>query len=85
MDLIGVMTYMLPIVGELFDIAWAPFSSLLLLRMFPATAGSGIDRYALALVGFVEEAAPGLDFVPTWTIAWLWFARIRPAIARRLH
>eukprot|EP00959_Pyramimonas_sp_CCMP1952_P246431 5151028-Pyramimonas_sp.AAC.2 len=61
-DLIGSSSYLLPIIGEASDFAWAPIEFYLLQRLFGSTA--------IASFGFIEEALPGLDFVPTATIAW---------------
>mmetsp|Transcript_11893 Transcript_11893/g.35454 ORF Transcript_11893/g.35454 Transcript_11893/m.35454 type:complete len:175 (+) Transcript_11893:236-760(+) len=61
-DLIGVSTYAVPAVGEAGDLAWAPISAALIYYMY----GNGL----YAGLGFAEEIFPGLDFVPTATIAW---------------
>eukprot|EP00241_Pyramimonas_parkeae_P009507 CAMPEP_0114248202 /NCGR_PEP_ID=MMETSP0058-20121206/13444_1 /TAXON_ID=36894 /ORGANISM="Pyramimonas parkeae, CCMP726" /LENGTH=125 /DNA_ID=CAMNT_0001361587 /DNA_START=287 /DNA_END=664 /DNA_ORIENTATION=- len=61
-DLIGMSSYLLPVVGEAGDFAWAPIEAYLLMTMFGSNAIAGF--------GFIEEALPGLDFIPTATIAW---------------
>ena len=61
-DLIGMSTYLLPVAGEGADVGWAPVSAALIFWLY----GSGI----FAAAGFAEEILPGLDFVPTATIAW---------------
>ena len=61
-DLIGMSTYVLPVAGEGADVGWAPVSAALIFWLY----GSGI----FAAAGFAEEILPGLDFVPTATIAW---------------
>ena len=61
-DLIGMSTYLLPVAGEGVDVGWAPVSAALIFWLY----GSGI----FAAAGFAEEILPGLDFVPTATIAW---------------
>ena len=48
--------------GEGADVGWAPVSAALIFWLY----GSGI----FAAAGFAEEILPGLDFVPTATIAW---------------
>ncbi|CAH0378118.1 unnamed protein product [Pelagomonas calceolata] len=60
-DLIGMSTYLLPVAGEGADVGWAPVSAALIFWLY----GSGI----FAAAGFAEEILPGLDFVPTATIA----------------
>lgn len=61
-DLIGMSSYLLPVAGEGADVGWAPVSAGLIFWLY----GSGI----FAAAGFAEEILPGLDFVPTATIAW---------------
>ncbi|KAL3932733.1 MAG: hypothetical protein SGPRY_000586 [Prymnesium sp.] len=62
-DLIGMATYLLPVAGEAGDVAWAPISALLLYQLYGSPIITGI--------AFVEELLPGLDIIPTATIAWL--------------
>ncbi len=61
-DLVGAGTYLLPVFGELADLAWAPVAAFFLHAQFGAAA---------AALGFLEELGPGTDFVPTATIAWV--------------
>jgi len=51
------------VAGEAGDIAWAPIEAYLLMTMFGSNAIAGL--------GFIEEALPGFDIIPTATIAWL--------------
>lgn len=69
MDVLGYATYALPLVGELADIVWAPISALVFFRMFGGWKGAFGGVFA-----FAEELLPGLDFIPTFTLAWLWRA-----------
>ncbi|KAL6067597.1 Rod shape-determining protein MreD [Balamuthia mandrillaris] len=62
-DAVGVITYLIPGLGEVADAAWAPISAFLLWYLY--------GSLAVAALGFVEEAIPGTDFVPTATLAWL--------------
>lgn len=65
MDLIGMATYTIPFFGEFGDMIWAPLSGFIFYQMF------GGWRGALGGVfSFIEEILPGLDFIPTFTIAW---------------
>eukprot|EP00242_Pyramimonas_sp_CCMP2087_P013941 CAMPEP_0198210120 /NCGR_PEP_ID=MMETSP1445-20131203/19486_1 /TAXON_ID=36898 /ORGANISM="Pyramimonas sp., Strain CCMP2087" /LENGTH=141 /DNA_ID=CAMNT_0043884091 /DNA_START=279 /DNA_END=704 /DNA_ORIENTATION=+ len=61
-DLIGSSSYLLPVLGEVGDIGWAPLEAYLLQRLFGSTA--------ISAFGLIEEALPGLDFIPTASIAW---------------
>ena len=66
-DLIGMLTYALPVFGEFFDIIWAPISAVLLWGMY---------RGSLGMIGgvtsFFEEILPGIDVIPTFTIVWIY-------------
>lgn len=62
-DLVGAATYLVPVVGEAGDIGWAPISAYLIYQLY----GNGL----FSGVAFVEELLPGLDVIPTATIAWL--------------
>lgn len=62
-DLIGMATYVVPLAGEAGDLAWAPISALLIQQLY----GNGL----LTGLAFAEELLPGLDIIPTATIAWL--------------
>lgn len=74
MDMIGYATYSLPVVGELADIVWAPISALIFFIMFGGWKGA-----FGGIFNFVEELMPGLDFIPTFSLTWLWqyFAKRR--------
>ncbi len=61
-DAIGVCSYAIPVIGEFFDVLWAPASALIIRYFFQDTALAGLI--------FLEEILPGLDFVPTACIAW---------------
>lgn len=69
MDAIGYATYAIPVLGELGDIFWAPLSAFIFFRTFGGWKGA-----FGGLFNFVEEILPGMDFIPTFTITWLWQA-----------
>ncbi|MEO6682631.1 MAG: hypothetical protein ABIN48_07370 [Ginsengibacter sp.] len=66
LDLIGLSSYLLPVFGETFDFVWAPVSGIVFYFLF------GMKRFGMlgGLFSIVEEISPGLDFIPTFTIAW---------------
>lgn len=66
MDLTGFLSYSLPVAGELLDIVWAPVASIIFFITF------GRKKFGIqgAVFSFIEEIFPGLDFIPTFTIAW---------------
>lgn len=67
LDLIGMMTYLVPWFGELADFAWAPISGMILIKMYKGNTGK-----IAGIIGFIEEIIPGLDFIPTFTITWFY-------------
>ena len=67
MDLIGCASFTIPFIGEFSDVIWAPISALIFYRTFGGWKGTFGGVFS-----FVEELMPGLDFIPTFTIAWIW-------------
>lgn len=67
LDAIGMFSYVFPGIGELTDVVWAPLSAWLMLKLYKGTAAK-----AGAAISFVEEAIPGLDVIPTFTIMWFY-------------
>ena len=65
LDIIGCTSYMLPFFGEAEDVLWAPLSGVIFYCMFGKRFGA-----AGGIFSFLEEISPGLDFIPTFTIAW---------------
>jgi len=64
MDVLGYATYAIPGLGELGDIVFAPISAIVFYAMFGSWKG--------ALFNFTEELIPGTDFIPSFTIMWVW-------------
>lgn len=66
LDIIGMLSYLLPVGGEFFDFIWAPISGILFFILF------GSSRFALfgGIFSVLEEISPGLDVIPTFTLAW---------------
>ena len=67
MDLIGVATYALPIMGEWGDLIWAPLSAFIFYRTFGGMTGA-----IGSMVNLVEEILPGSDIIPTFTIGYFY-------------
>jgi hypothetical protein len=65
MDLLGSATFLLPGLGEWFDILWAPVSAMLFFNSF----GGKVGRIG-SIINFAEEILPFTDFIPTFTIAY---------------
>jgi hypothetical protein len=71
-DLIGYLTYSVPLFGELGDLIWAPISAWLIYKLFRSKTA--------ATIGLIEEALPWTDFIPTATLTWglLYFGVLQP-------
>ncbi|WP_136481378.1 hypothetical protein [Cognatitamlana onchidii] len=67
LDVIGCISYFLPGIGEFFDVIWAPVAGWLMTKLYKGKEGK-----IAGLVAFVEEAVPGLDIIPTFTLMWLY-------------
>lgn len=67
MDAVGYLTYLLPVIGEWGDIIWAPISAYLFYKMFGGKTGK-----VGALISFAEEILPFVDFIPTFTIGYIY-------------
>lgn len=66
-DAIGYISYIIPGFGEFTDIVWAPASAWLISRMYKGQTGK-----VAAVISLVEELAPGLDVIPTFTLTWMY-------------
>jgi len=64
-DCVGSSSYLLPFVGEAFDLGWAPLQTVLIMAMYDSVAPN------LKYVSFIEELMPLTDVVPSATIGWL--------------
>lgn len=64
MDILGYATYAIPGLGELGDIVFAPISAIVFYAVFGSWKG--------AMFNFTEELIPGTDFIPSFTIMWVW-------------
>lgn len=64
-----VLSIVLDLVGliPLIDIIWAPISGYIMTKMYRGTKGK-----VAGFISFIEEILPFSDFVPTFTIMWLY-------------
>ena len=67
LDAIGMVTMAFPGIGTLIDFVWAPIAAWQMKKMYPGKKGG-----FAALVVFLEELIPGLDFIPTFTLMWIY-------------
>ena len=66
-DLIGMLTYLVPFLGEFGDTIWAPIAGYMLTKMYRGTIGK-----VSGIIGFLEEILPFSDFIPTFTLTWIY-------------
>lgn len=66
-DALGYVSFLAPGVGEFLDVAWAPASAYLMTKLYKGQKGK-----IAGAVAFIEEAMPGLDVIPTFTLMWLY-------------
>ncbi len=67
-DLIGMTSYVFPPI----DIVWAPLSAYIMIKMYKGNVGK-----IGGIISFIEEAIPGLDFFPSFTLTWLYVYYIK--------
>ncbi len=66
-DAIGMLSFTVPMVGEFSDVIWAPVAAYLMTRMYKGTAGK-----VGGVVTFLEEIFPFTDFIPSFTLMWVY-------------
>lgn len=64
-DFVGSSSYLLPGVGEAFDVAWAPTQTIMIAAMFDHVSPN------LKYISFVEEILPFTDVIPSATLGWV--------------
>lgn len=68
LDGVGLLSFIIPFIGEFSDLVWAPISAFIIYRMYKGTTGK-----LGGLVSFVEEIGIlGTDFIPTFTLTWIY-------------
>ena len=66
-DAIGMVSMAIPVIGPFLDILWAPFAAKKMSEMY-----SGEQGKIASVVVFIEEILPISDFIPTFTLMWLY-------------
>ena len=66
-DLIGMLSFELPGIGEFSDVIWAPLAAYLLMKMYPGSVGK-----VAGTIEFFEEILPFTDIIPTFTITFFY-------------
>ena len=66
-DAVGMLSFAVPYIGEFSDVVWAPIAGYLMTWMYKGTVGR-----VGGVVAFLEEIVPFSDFIPTFTITWMY-------------
>lgn len=66
-DAIGMLSFTIPFIGEFSDVIWAPLAGYLMTWMYKGTLGR-----VGGVVTFIEEILPFSDFIPTFTLTWIY-------------
>ena len=69
LDILGMVTYLLPGLGEIGDIIFAPIYGLAIFIMYRRRI---ISAALGGVTGTIEELIPGVDVIPTATIMWIY-------------
>lgn len=66
-DLVGMATAFIPLLGPFLDIIWAPLAAKKMGEMYKGNTGK-----IASWIVFIEEILPFTDFVPTFTLMWIY-------------
>jgi len=66
-DALGFVSFIIPGIGEFSDIVWAPLSGWLMTKLYKGKPGK-----IAGVISIVEEALPGFDVIPTFTLMWIY-------------
>lgn len=66
-DGLGMLSYVIPGFGETTDVVWAPISAWLMTKLYQGKEGK-----IAGVITFIEEAIPGVDIIPTFTLMWIY-------------
>nr|WP_314839586.1 hypothetical protein [uncultured Flavobacterium sp.] len=66
-DAIGMLSFTIPLLGEFSDVVWAPLAGFLMTLMYKGKIGK-----VGGVITFLEEIIPFTDFIPTFTLTWIY-------------
>lgn len=72
-DLIGMSSMLIPVIGPFLDILWAPFAAKKMSEMYEGNQGK-----IASIIVFIEEILLISDFIPTFTLMWLYTFVLAP-------
>lgn len=73
-DAVGMMSFTIPLLGEFSDVVWAPIAGFLMTWMYKGTVGK-----VGGIFTFLEEIIPFTDFIPSFTLTWIYNYWIKKA------
>jgi hypothetical protein len=71
-DLLGMLSFSVPFIGEFSDVVWAPLAGFLMTYMYKGKVGK-----IAGVLTFLEEIIPFTDFIPSFTLTWIYKYLIR--------
>jgi hypothetical protein len=66
-DLLGMLSFSIPFIGEFADVLWAPLSGVLMAWMYKGSTGK-----IAGVFSFAEEIFPFSDIIPSFTLMWIY-------------
>ena len=78
-DAIGMLSFTVPGIGEFSDLIWAPVAGWIMTRMYKGRIGQ-----AAGIFTFLEELMPGMDWIPSFTIMWVYTFLFKGSKSERL-
>ena len=67
LDIIGMATFIIPALGEIGDLLWAPIAGYMMTKIYKGASGKVAGIFA-----FLEEIIPFTDFIPSFTLMWIY-------------
>ncbi|WP_379842208.1 hypothetical protein [Flavobacterium myungsuense] len=71
-DFIGMLSFSIPLIGEFSDVIWAPIAGFLMTYLYKGKVGK-----IAGILTFLEEIIPFTDFIPSFTLTWIYKYLIR--------
>ena len=66
-DAVGMLSFTIPYLGEFSDVIWAPLAGFLMTYMYKGAVGK-----VGGIFTFLEEIIPFTDFIPSFTLTWIY-------------
>lgn len=71
-DAIGMLSFVIPFIGEFSDVIWAPFAGFLMTWLYKGRIGK-----IAGVIEFLDQILPFTDIIPTFTLTWIYTYVIR--------